>query len=231
MNKSLTIIILTVIAIVAFLWQRPSGDQQPVSAIEGLPWQVDMLANGTSRVFGLELGRSTLDDARERFGDGMKVGIVAAQGEEGALEAYYDNVTAGVIVGKLILVAALDKTTLVGLRERATQKVHMNGATYRYLLSRDDLLQSLHAPIATIAFIPVTDLDAETVLKRFGLPQERLRINDQVEHFLYPDQGLDLILDDNGKEVLQYVAPRDFARLRGPLHDIEGSVQSPPLTP
>lgn len=219
MNKPLAIIILTVIAIVAFLWQRPSGDQRPLSAIEGLPWQIETLANGTTRVFGLELGRSTLDDARERFGDGMKVGIVAAQGEKGALEAYYDNVTAGVIAGKIILVAALDKSTLTGLRERATQKVHMNGATYRYLLNRDDLLQSLHAPIATIAFIPVTDLDTETVLKRFGLPQERLRINDQVEHFLYPDQGLDLILDDNGKEVLQYVAPREFARLRGPLHE------------
>lgn len=218
MSKSLAIIFLTVIAIVAFLWQRPGGDQQPVSAIEGLPWQIETLADGSSRVFGLELGRSTLDDARERFGVDMKVGIVAAQGEEGALEAYFDNVTAGVIVGKLILVAALDKATLTGLRQRATQKVHMNGATYRYLLNRDDLLQSLRAPIATIAFIPVADLDVETVLKRFGMPQERLRINDQVEHFLYPDQGLDLILDDNGKEVLQYVAPRDFARLRGPLH-------------
>ncbi|MBU2477901.1 MAG: hypothetical protein KKA36_02335, partial [Gammaproteobacteria bacterium] len=147
------------------------------------------------------------------------VGIVAAQGEDGALEAYYNNVTAGVIVGKLILVAALDKATLIGLRERATQRVHMNDATYRYLLNNDDLLQSLRAPIATIAFIPVTDLDTETVLKRFGQPQERLRINEHVEHFLYPDRGLDLILDDNGKEVLQYVAPRDFARLREPLHD------------
>jgi hypothetical protein len=218
MNKSLAVIFLTVIAIAAVLWQRPGGDQQPVSAIEGLPWQIETLANGSSRVFGLELGRSTLDDARERFGDDMKVGIVAAQGEDGALEAYYNNVTAGVIAGKLILVAALDKATLTGLRERATQKVHMNDATYRYLLNNDDLLQSLRAPIATIAFIPVTDLDAETVLKRFGQPQERLRINDQVEHFLYPDQGLDLILDDSGKEVLQYVAPREFARLRDPLH-------------
>jgi hypothetical protein len=38
-----------------------------------------------------------------------------------------------------------------------------------------------------------------------------------VEHFLYPAKGLDLILDRKGKEVLQYVAPRDFARLREPL--------------
>ena len=225
MNKPQIVIVLTVIAIVAFLWQRPNDDMQPASAIEGLPWQIETLPNGSTRVFGLELSRSTLDDARARFGDGMKIGIVAAQGEDGTLEAYYDNVTAGVIVGKIILVAALDKATLAGLRERATQKVHMNGATFRYLLNREDLLQTLHAPIATIAFIPVTDLDAETVLKRFGLPQERLHTNDQLEHFLYPDQGLDLILDDNGKEVLQYVAPREFSRLRGPLHDVGKPVQ------
>lgn len=225
MYKPLLNLTLIIVAIAVFLWWRTPGDRSPPPVVEGLPWQIETLDNGATQVFGLELGRSTLDDARARFGDGMKIGIVAAQGEDGALEAYYDNVTAGVIVGKIILVAALDKATLMGLRERATQKVHMNGATFRYLLNREDLLQTLHAPIATIAFIPVTDLDEETVLKRFGLPQERLRTNDQVEHFLYPDQGLDLILDDQGKEVLQYVAPREFARLRGPLHDVEVPVQ------
>ncbi len=220
MNKSLAIITLIVIAIAAFLWQRPSSDHEPAPAIVGLPWQIETLANGTTRVLGLELSHSTLADARERFGDAMKIGIVAAQGEDGALEAYYDNVTAGVITGKMILVAELDKATLARLRERATQKVHMNDATYRYLLNREDLLQTMHVPIATITFIPVTNLDADTVLKRFGTPQERLRTSDQLEHYLYPDQGLDVILDDNGKDVLQYVAPREFARLRAPLQAV-----------
>ena len=41
-------------------------------------------------------------------------------------------------------------------------------------------------------------------------------------HLLYPDKGLDVVVDGNGKELLQYVAPRDFAELREPLNKLEG---------
>ncbi len=228
MNKLLLIVVLVAVAIAAFLWGRPTGDQRPLRTVEGLPWHIERLDSGTTRVFDLELGRSTLDAARARFGDGMKLGIVAAQGEDGTLEAYYDSVTAGVIVGKIILVAGLDPATLAQLRERATQRVHMNDATYRYVLAREDITQILQAPITAITFIPVADLDAETVLKRFGSPQERVRTHDQVEHFLYPNKGLDIIVDGAGKEVLQYVAPHDFARLRDPLRQREVSVELAP---
>jgi hypothetical protein len=55
------------------------------------------------------------------------------------------------------------------------------------------------------------------ILQRFGAPAERIRQGETLEHFLYPAQGLDIVLDSKGKEVLQYVAPADFARLRAPL--------------
>ena len=229
MKTSQVIALLIAVAIAGFVLLRPDSDQPSAPDIHGLPWQIEILANGNSRVFGLELTHSTLEDARGRFGDGMKIGIVAAQGEAGALEAYYDTVTAGVLLGRMILVATLDPETLTRLRERSSRRVFMNDATYRYHLNREDLSVALRAPIATMTFIPAANLDAETVLKRFGVPKERLRINDQVEHFLYPDQGLDLILDDQGKEVLQYVVPREFARLREPLG--QGGVSVPPLKP
>ena len=217
MKKSLAIAIVAVIVIATILLLHPAGQQPPAPPIEGLPWQIEMLANGDSRVFGLELGHSTIGDARARFGEDMEIGVIAGRGEAGSLEAYYDNVTAGVILGKMILVATLDKTTLERLRDRAIRKQYMHDTTYRYILDPDDLALVWRAPIATITFVPAVSIDAETVLKRFGPPQERLRASDQVEHFLYPDKGLDVALDNKGKEVLQYVAPREFARLREPL--------------
>ncbi len=226
MKKSLAIAIVSVVVIAIFLLRRPTGDLTSVSAIEGLPWQIETLANGTSRVFGLELEHSTIGDARARFGDDMEIGIIAARGEDGSLEAYFNSVTAGVIIGKMILVGMLDKTTLARLRERAIRKVNMDGTTYRYILDADDLPLVWRAPIATITFLPAASIEAETVLRHFGLPQERLRTSDHVEHFLYPDKGLDVALDNKGKEVLQYVAPRGFARLREPLD--HGSKQTSP---
>ena len=208
---------IAAVGVVALVVLPPDGEHSPVSRVQGLPWQINILANGNSRVFGLELPRSTLADARERFGDGMRIGIVAARDEAGALEAYYDSVTAGIILGKMILVAKLDPEILAGMRERSTQRSHMNDSTFRYVLHPDDLSRALDTTIAGITFVPAADLDVETVLKRFGPPQERLRAGDHAEHFLYPDSGLDLLLDDKGKEVLQYVAPHEFARLRDPL--------------
>ena len=57
---------------------------------------------------------------------------------------------------------------------------------------------------------------------RFGEPGERLVVSEKRVHLLYPDKGLDVVVDGNGKELLQYVAPRDFAELREPLNKLEG---------
>jgi hypothetical protein len=216
MKKSLAIAVAVAVLIAVVLLLRPAGDRKALP-VEGLPWQIETLPDGGSRVFGLVLAHSTIGDARVRFGEDMEIGLVAARDEPGALEAYYGNVTAGFIMGKMILVATLDPPTLARLREHVVRKEYMHDTTYRYILDPDDLPLAWRAPIATITFIPAVSIDADTAIKRFGPPQERLRTSDRVEHFLYPDKGLDLVLDNNGKEILQYVAPREFARLREPL--------------
>ncbi len=217
MKQSIAVAIALLIVITALLLWRPTDNTPPAPPPDGLPWQIETLANGGSRVFGLTLEHSTLGDARARFGDDLVIGVLAARGETGSLEVYFDSVTAGGIMGKMVLVAALDKTALAHLRARTVRKEYLSDATYRYILDSDDLPLVWRAPIATITFIPAASIDAETVLKRFGLPQGRLRSSDRVEHFLYPDKGLDVTLDNKGKEVLQYVAPRAFERLREPL--------------
>ncbi len=207
-------LIVAVIALSA-LWR--CGEQPTVPAVAGLPWQIEILPNGETKVFGLIPARSTLDDARTRFGMEMEIAVIAAPGELGALEAYASSVTAGVIMGKMILLADADRETVARLRRRAIKSVHMDSSTRKYILHPDDLARAWRAPIAGITFIPAANLDEQTVLRRFGVPHERIRTDERVEHFLYPDKGLDLALDSRGKEVLQYVAPRQFVRLREPL--------------
>jgi len=223
MKTFLAVTAVAILLIVAsLLLLRPSGDR-PAAPVEGLPWQIDTLADGSSRVFGLTLAQSTLGDARVRFGEDMELGIVAARGEPGALEAYYQSITAGTIMGKMVLVAKLDPATLERVREHAVKREYMHDTTYRYILDPDDLALAWRAPITAISFVPAARIDEDTALARFGAPQERLHSNDQVEHFLYPDKGLDLAIDARGKAVMQYVAPREFARLRAPLENSTAS--------
>lgn len=187
-----------------------------------LPWQIEPQADGSSRVMGLTLapdGRgSRLGDARARWGDKMTVAIVAAPNETGTLEAFVDPLQAGFITGKLVITASLPADQIQAMKARAAKVEFMDSTTRQFTLSAADLTAALDAPITGLGFIPQANLDAQIIANRFGPAAERRRVNDDLEHFLYPDKGLDIALSVKGKELLQYVAPAEFdARLRAPL--------------
>lgn len=215
---------LTVAIIVAALavllgpvvWQFATYKPQSVPS-SGLPWQIETLPGGEAQVFGLTLGRSTLADARARFGTEMQLAVIAEPGEDGNVEGYYESVTAGFVAGKLIVTAELSPELIAGMRERAPKTQYMQSTTRRATLAPADEAAALAAPIRGLAFIPGAQLDEAVILERFGQPAERIRVNAHQEHLLYPGKGLDLVLDSKGRELLQYVAPARFDALRAPL--------------
>ncbi len=217
MKKTLALVLLAAAVLLGpVVWQFLHFDPRAVPA-SGLPWQIDILPGGEARVFDLTLGRSTLSDARARFGIDMQVAVVAEPDETGNVEGYYEAITAGFVAGKLIVTADLPAATIAAMRERSPKTEYMQSTTRKARLLDADLAAALAAPIRAIAFIPSAQLDEAVVLERFGQPAERIRVNDHVEHLLYPAKGLDLTLDSRGRELLQYVAPARFEALRTPL--------------
>lgn len=198
------------------VWQFTHYQPQDVPS-SGLPWQIETLPGGEAQVFGLTLGRSTLADARARFGTEMQLAVIAEPGEDGNVEGYYESVTAGFVAGKLIVTAELSPELIAGMRERAPKTQYMQSTTRRATLAPADEAAALAAPIRGLAFIPGAQLDEAVILERFGQPAERIRVNAHQEHLLYPAKGLDLVLDSKGRELLQYVAPARFEALRAPL--------------
>lgn len=221
-------------------------DAKPVnSKATGLPWQVDSLPGGASKVMGLTLApsvsasgstsgstqmASTLADAQQQWGQAMQIAIIAAPGEDGLLEAFVDPASAGFITGKAVITAQLSRADIRAMRERAIKSEFMESTTRKYTLTPADLQTALKAPITALSFIPQANLDADTVVARFGTPAERVRSNGHLEHFLYPAKGLDLALDSEGKELLQYVAPAEFDKLRQPLLKPAAGAASAALT-
>jgi hypothetical protein len=210
--------ILALIVVLLFvpMLLSPVPDNQKGEAVTGLPWQIEVLPDGASRVFQLSLGQSTLADARARFGEG-EMALVAAPGEAETLEYYFDTVTAGAVTGKMIVTADLATEILTAMRQRATKTEYMQSNAKKSVLAEADQPAALAAPIRALAFVPSINLDEAMITQRFGPPAERIKSGDNLEHLLYPDRGLEIRLDTEAKEVLQYVAPRDFARLREPL--------------
>lgn len=217
--KSLAIFIVLLVALLALPMLLPSGGKEPTTMpAEGMPWQVERLADGFASVFGVVPGRSTLADARRRFDGVPQVALIVAPGDSGSLEAFYESFAAGPLTGKMVLTLGTTAAQREAMLQRARKAEYMESTTRRIALAEEDLAWAETAVIVGIAFIPAANIDAGIVLERFGAPAERVRDGEHREHFLYPDKGLDLQLDAKGKEVLQYVAPKDFERLlRAPL--------------
>ncbi len=216
--KSLALFVAIIAAVLALPLLFPSDAGKQSSLVEtGLPWQIELLPDGATRVFGLTPGRSTLTDARSALEGDVQVALLVTPGETGAVEAYYENITVGPLAGKMVLSLGTTPEQREQMLGRARKVKYMDSSTRRIELSEDDLAQMATAVIVAIAYIPSANLDEQIVLQRFGVPAERIRNSEHREHFLYPAKGLDLQLDAKGKELLQYVAPKDFARLREPL--------------
>lgn len=209
---------IVVLALVVPFFIPAGGPVEPVES--SLPWQVEADGAGGSRVFGLQPGVSTLADVRQRFGRDIDLGILAAPGETGTLEGYYDNVALGFVTAKLVVTLDATPQAIASMRERAPDSEYMESAnaTRRMRLHADDLAAVERMPIRAIAVIPALSLDDAAVVQRFGEPAERVAVSETQTHLLYPGRGLDILVDAKRRELLQYVAPRDFDKLlRAPL--------------
>lgn len=196
----------------------PFLDQSEKSeTLSGLPWQIEVMADGSTQVFGLHIGSSRLADAIEILGDDMELAIIAASDEGGSLEMYYGHYKTGLLSGKLILLTETSAQDIKRWRDNALKKDYMaTGNAKKYTLSPDDMHDVLEEVITGVTFIPAVNLDEEVILARFGTPDSRIE-SDGAIHFTYSEKGLDIALHEKSKEVLQYVAPEAFQQLVQPL--------------
>lgn len=217
--RSFALFVAIVFALLAvpLVFTLSGSPPAPPQSVVPAPWDIEHLPEGRSRIFGVEPGRTPLHQARQTLGVDLDIALLIAPGESGSVEAYSDSFMAGPVTGKLILTLDTTQAQREAMLARAQKAEYMKGTTRRVSLAASDLLAIEDLPVVALTFIPSANLDAEIVIQRFGTPAERVRTNEESEHFLYPDAGLDLQLNAKSKEVLQYVAPRDFSRLREPL--------------
>jgi hypothetical protein len=189
-----------------------------VEVPRSMPWQVEQTEGGSTRVFGIELGSTTLAEVEAIIKEEAEVSLFARDEGRRVVEAYFDNVDFRGLRARMVLVMALEPEEVDGMFERGVRIANMGGGSRKVTLSDEDLRLVGDTPVGVITYIPRSNLDAETIERRFGTPAQRIKEKDGViEHWLYPEKGLDIALDTDGKEVLQYVTPERFDSLLQPL--------------
>ncbi|MDR0737082.1 MAG: hypothetical protein LBF51_09715 [Zoogloeaceae bacterium] len=216
MKTVLIVLALVVLALVLPLFWMPKT--LPESLDRNLPWQITLDASGNSEVFGLTLGKSRLADARALFGGDFDVAVIAASNQVGALEVDYAQRSFGPLLARLILTLEASPETIDAMRARALKREYKEGSNKKFILHTDDRARAEDAVIRAISLIPSARLDEEIITRLFGRAAESLPEGETLTHYLYPEKGLDIVIDKKGRDILQYVAPGDFAvRIRAPL--------------
>jgi len=196
----------------------PSKQTAPPVQAQSLPWQIETTTDGSIRVFGLQLERSTVNDAIQRFGENAEVSMFVSPANKRVIEVYFNNTRLAGLNAKIVLSVAIKEPEINAIYNHGTRISTLGDGSHKVTLNYDDLLHVKQSPIAMITYLPKTKLNADLLLARFGEPARRIReIKTKTLHWLYPSLGLDIAQDQNGRTVIQYLPPKKFETVLQPL--------------
>ena len=182
-----------------------------------MPWDITHHPDGSTSIFGMQLGHSTLADAQRHF---QATGDIALFEENDNLraEAYFKSVHFGGLSGKIILTLEIDSATLLSMQQHAIKAQKQPSGAVKSQLEPDDLPLLSAAPIHSLAYIPSIRLDEASLRHRFGEP-DHIRYSDinpnpdaeesenKISHWYYAQHGLTILHSPDSKPVLQYNLP------------------------
>ncbi len=188
-------------------------DEQP-----RLPWSIEIDAAGYPSVFGITLGKSRLQEVRDRFREQGEINLFRSGDGSFAVEAYFGRLYLSGIRAAMIITLDLDQATMQQMYDRGLRISQMESGGKKVKLAASDVIALEQAIIDHITYLPATDLDDELIASRFGEPDQRIEEESSgLVHWLYPEKGLDIAVNPDGKEVFQYLIPAHFERAMEPL--------------
>lgn len=212
---------LTVLAVVGVLLGlmylfAPQPDPELLKPRSDMPWQVTLNPDGSSRVFELELGSATLADAQAKFGAVTGYAVFVNRHGTADLEAYFGEVMFGPLKAKVVVKLEASEEEKAALVERGGKREASPTGDWKHLLNPADYAAQAARRITAITYQPGTrGLDESFFLERFGKPAATLEENEHAVSWFYPQKGLSVLIDSEGREILEYVAPRDFVLPQG----------------
>ena len=174
-----------------------------------LPWNAHFDEQGKLHALGLTVHESTLADAMALYGKDVEVKVFSGKDEsDKTLEAYFPVIYIGSIKAALAL--------RIDASEEQINKVYSNGkkvtptttGELEVELYTSDIASFFNTPVSSLALIPRKNLTERAIDKRFGAPDRKEIQSDNLPHWFFDRLGLELILDQEGPEALQYTAPK-----------------------
>ncbi len=214
-RKIIVSIVAIVVVAISLSILLPGG--RTVDPNPKLPWLIERNAAGETSVFGLTLGRSTLLDAEQSFNSSAQLNLFKSPEGHYDVEAYFDRLYISGLKASIVIKLIVDQTQAEPIFERGLRISQMGSGVKKVELSDQDKSWLANARIDILTYLPAADLEPALIEKHFGKPQQQLTEDSDTVHWLYPEKGLDIAVNSDGKEVFQYLSPSQFQRAIEPL--------------
>ncbi len=189
-------------------------------------WDITPLPHSKSyEVMGVTFGKTTLEEAIKRFGNRFELAVYVEKDEKMQLEVYFRETEVGTFTGRVPATLYATEAEMRTAIENAGKGKALPDYRQKYILPENGHLPFLNHTFKSIAFIPTAvSLDETVIHQRFGKEQQFLKekVRDgTVAHYLYPEKGLDIQMNTNGPDIIQYIEPADFnSHILQPLEKI-----------
>lgn len=208
-----------VILLGAIVWIWLQGGEQKTMVVSDLPWQIEVFPDGSSQVFNVRLGKTTLDEMSRHLDKAPEMALFVGVDGPTALEAWYGKTRVGVFDAKVVAHVAASKQQLIAYEQNSGDPDPMPSGSWKRDIGERDYAEVILLPVDRITYIPSVHYETDIAEKRFGKPAEIISGEEPSDYWLYPDKGLVLIMNQEGKEILQYVRPDNFGVLRQGILD------------
>ncbi len=179
-----------------------------------LPWDIKVFPDGSSAVFGVHLGKDSLLEFKRVYDQKAELAIFVDPDKKASLEAYFGTMNVGALTAGVTLVAKTDPKELNEwiANNHAKPDPTPSGA-WKYPMTDEHIRKAQYFPIESITYRPAAKYTIDIINRHFGKPEEIRLAQDKTEYWLYPQKGLLISISSKGKDLFQYISPKDFEKL------------------
>lgn len=176
-----------------------------------MPWEIIVHDDGSSEIFKVHLGSSTFQDLHKEWGMPDSIGLFAKGPKPQSVEVWYSNAKTSPMKAGVVLTLNVTEQEMQAMMIRSQGLKGSKTGDQRFILADTDQSQLLERTVETLTYIPsYRGLEADYFEERLGVPSATLQESGSAISWFYPERGLTLMIDDEGKDVFQYQKPSTF---------------------
>lgn len=199
---SLWVFLVGVILTALLLFLAPS-DQELNQQL--LPWNSHYTADNELTALGLTIGHSNVNDAKKLYGNDIEVQIFSKKDESGkTAEVFFPYMSIAAIAGSLTLSLSVPKNTLDAIYSRGVKTTVNSLGNRQVTPEKADADSLMKYPIKNLTLAPKKQLTERGIKLRFGEPDRVTKSADGSTRWVYINKGVEIILNPDGPDALQY---------------------------